>query len=108
MISGPVVIYIISHLLYPEEIEHTDFDSHYHDNSHIFARLSLLAVTVTALFRPLSFGHSLIDPGNIASLVMFVTFGLLAITNNRRVHQIVLPALLILMLMDILVFSLRI
>jgi hypothetical protein len=108
MIAGPVGIYIISHLLFPEEIDGANFDTHYHDNSRVIAILGIFAVVSAGLFRPLSFGDSLIDPGNIASLVLLVSFIFLAVTNNRKVHQTILPVLLVLNLADILVFTLRI
>jgi hypothetical protein len=108
MLGGPIGIYLISHLLYPAEIEDTDFDVHYYDNARVIAGLGVITVILAALFRPLSFGDPMLVVGNIPTAILLVAFLIATLTNNRKVHQFILPALLVLILFDIIWFSGRI
>lgn len=108
MLGGPVCLYVISHLMFPDEIEGTDFKAIYFDDARIIYILAALAVTLATLFRPLSFGFPLFVTDNLASFGFLLSFIVLAISKNRWVHGIIVPLMLIALLSDILIFNMSI
>lgn len=108
MLGGPVCLYVIAHLMFPDEIEGTDFKSTYFDDARIIYMVAALAVTVATLFRPMSFGVPLVSIDNLASAGFLISFIILAISRNRWVHSIIVPLMLIALLSDILVFNMSI
>lgn len=106
MLGGPVCMYIISHLLFPKEISKTDFKAFYYDNARIIHLAAVLAVISSTLYRPLSFGHGLIDPDNLTSALGVAAFLILALTQRRWVHETIVPLIFVAVLGDLLVFHL--
>lgn len=104
MLGGPIGLYIISHVLFPRVFDHVDFEKHYYENTRVTYVIALATVVSASLYRPLSFGSTLFDADNITSAFIFVVFLTLAITNNKMVHQTLVPFLFIAMVTDILVF----
>lgn len=105
MLGGPVCLLILSHLLFPDNIEGTDFESYYFENARMMWMIAALTVTVSTLFRPIAFGHGLLNMDNLSSPVLLVMFIGLAATKNRTAHFAAVPALIGIMLIDILVFG---
>ncbi|MDG1995235.1 MAG: hypothetical protein P8J14_01965 [Emcibacteraceae bacterium] len=105
MLGGPVGIYIISHLLFPEQVKGADFEKHYFKNSRAISVMGMLVVIVSSLFRPISFDTTIFEPSNIPSVFMFVAFLSMALTKMKMLHQIIYPTLLILALLDVLIFQ---
>lgn len=108
MLGGPVCLYLIAHLLFPDEIEGTDFKSAYFEDSRIIYMIAALAVTVATLFRPISFGDPLISIDNLTSAGFLTSFVILVISKSRRVHGTIVPLILIALLSDILIFNMSI
>ena len=108
MLGGPVGLYIISHLLFPQDMESTDFDAFYYENTRIMYLIGAATVVFATTYRPLSFGDSLIDPDNGASLIIFGVFLVLAATRRRLVHQMLVPVLLAAVVFDVLFFHMSI
>lgn len=108
MLGGPVGLYIISHLLFPKDIENTDFDAFYYENTRMIYPIGAATVVFATTYRPLSFGDNLMDPDNGMSLLIFGVFILLAITRKRIVHQTLVPLLFAAVMFDILFFHMSI
>lgn len=108
MLGGPVCLYVISHLMFPDEIEGTDFKAIYFDDARILYILAALAVTLATLFRPVSFGMPLFVTDNLASFGFLLSFIVLAISKNRWIHGTIVPLMLIALLSDILIFNMSI
>ncbi|MEL7446884.1 MAG: hypothetical protein AAGK02_13930, partial [Pseudomonadota bacterium] len=74
--------------------------------------ITYLIATMTVIFagayRPLSFGHSLIDADNISTALVLVVFLVLAATKRRIVHEILVPVVFVATLLDVLIFHLNI
>jgi hypothetical protein len=104
MLGGPIGLFIIAHLTFPSDMKNVDLREHYARNSRAIWVVAVFVVITATLFRPISFGHNLIDPDNAASVVMLCTFILLALIRTRRFHEIVFPAVFGALLLDIFVF----
>lgn len=108
MLGGPIGLYIISHLLFPSDSDTVDFEKHYYDNARIMCLLGAATVVFASLYRPISFGHTLIDADNATSLIILSAFVLLAATRRKIVHQILVPLIFSAVLLDVLIFHLTI
>ena len=105
MLSGPVGLYIASHMLFPHEIEDTDLEDHYFENARAFWLIAAAVVVASTLFRPIGFGMPLIDPDNAPSLFMFFACLGMAFIKNRLVHKLAVPVIFFAILLDIFVFN---
>jgi hypothetical protein len=108
MLGGPVGLYLISHLLYPATPEDTDFEAYYFQRSKTVYLIAAGTVVLATLYRPLSFGHALIDPDNAPSLFVLAIFLGLAFTDNKWAHRILVPLILASAVFDILYFHMSI
>jgi len=108
MLGGPVGLYIISHLLFPQDMEDTDFEEFYFESPRITYLIAAATVICASTYRPLSFGHSLIDPDNAASVIILGAFLILAATKRKVVHQTLVPLIFAAVTLDVLFFHMSI
>ena len=101
MLLPPAGLYLIGHLIFPSPIENANFKTYYyHEMSSVWWLAVLVAIAATA-FKPLAFGQEVINPDNLASLIMAIGFITLASAKNERLHSVLVPGFLLLMLWDI-------
>ena len=105
MLAGPVCLFLMAHLLYPEEMPGSDLREYYYRIARPFWTLAALAVTGSVTFRPLIFGQALFRVDNATSFIMFLGFVALVISKNRLLHSVLVPAFLILLLLDTLLIN---
>jgi hypothetical protein len=67
--------------------------------------IAVLTVTLATLFRPIVFGEELFVIDNASSLIGFAGFTVLALSKNRTIHAVLVPALFASLLWDILAMS---
>ena len=108
MLGGPVGLYIIANMLFPEDLNDADIEAHYYANARAIWIIAMFTVVTSVLFRPLSFGDNLFVMDNANSAVLLAIFAALAITKNHIVHAITAVIMLVLVLGDILAFNLTI
>ena len=108
MLTGPVCLFLLAHLLWPEEMPGSDLREYYYRIARPFWTLAALAVTGSVTFRPLIFGQALFRVDNATSFIMFLGFVALVISKNRLLHSVLVPAFLILLLLDTLLITYRI
>ena len=108
MLSGPIGLFLVAHIVFPENIENSDLKEYYFSISQRIWGIASIVVVVGTLFRPIAFGDSLLDWSNLSSLVLLVIFVTLTISNNKKLNEVLVPFLLIAVVADILIFSQRI
>ena len=101
MLTGPVGLHLIAHLLFPEPMRGADLREYYYGAMRPVWWLGLLTVVLATLFRPLIFDSNLFSPDNAVSLLFVFGFMALAISKRSILHAILVPAFLILILLDI-------
>ena len=79
MVSGPVGLFLIAHLLFPEPMDGANIREYYYGIMRPVWLLGLLTVVSSTVFRPLIFGEDLYTPDNASSLVYVFGFIALAI-----------------------------
>jgi hypothetical protein len=105
MLSGPVGLFLIAHLLFPEPMRGADIRRYYHGDMRPVWWLAALTVALATLFRPLVIGSNLLSLENATSWIFFVGFAVLATSRRSIVHAILVPLFLLLLLVDILQWS---
>lgn len=101
MLTGPVGLFLIAHLLFPEPIQGANFREYYNGAMRPIWWLAAVTVVLATLFRPLIFGSDLFTPDNATSLIFFVGFVALALSRRSVLHTTLVPVFLILILLDI-------
>jgi hypothetical protein len=102
MLTGPVGLFLIAHLLFPEPVRGANLREYYFGAMRPIWWLAALTVVLATLFRPLIFGFDLLSAENAISFVLLAGFVTLAISKRSFLHAIFVPAFLLLILLDIL------
>jgi hypothetical protein len=102
MLAGPVGLFLIAHLLFPEPVHGADFRQYYDAAMRPVWWLAALTVALATLFRPLIFGLNLFSLDNATSFLFFLGFIALALSRRSVLHTILVPVFLMLLLLDIL------
>ncbi len=105
MLCGPILLYIVSHVAFPTDIDGADFKIHYFDNSRAIWVLLAMTVIVATIFRPLSFGWNLIDADNFPSLILLSLSVALAVSDRKILHTVAVPLMFLVLTFDILIFN---
>ncbi len=101
MLTGPIGLFLIAHLLFPEPTQGANFREYYNGAMRPIWWLAAGTVVLSTSFRPLVFDSNMITLDNATSFVMF--FGLITLAISRRpiLHAVLVPAFLLLLLLDI-------
>ena len=105
MLGGPICLYLIAHLLFPEPGETTNYREYYFGPMRPVWWLAAIAVVISTTWRPLIFGTTLISTANATSIVLFAGFITLAFVKRETPHAIIVPLFLLLLLIDIFQWS---
>lgn len=105
MLGGPVGLYLIAHLLYPENLRDADLRDYYFGEMRPIWTLAAMTVVMATLFRPVVFGDTLLAPENATSAIILA--GALALAASRKplLHAILVPTFLTLLVFDIFQWS---
>jgi len=105
MIATPVGLFIISHLVFPDDFEDADMEQHYFDNARLLWGAGAFTILASILFKPLAFGHELWIAGNASSFGMVGFCIALAATGYRPLHLATIPIFVIAMALDVMLFQ---
>lgn len=90
MLLTPVLLYLVTHMVFPESTK-IDLSEYYFSKSRMIYTLLALASVAGVLFRPLAFGWGLIVVENLSTLPVTAAMILLAYSDNRSLHRILVP-----------------
>jgi len=108
MLGGPIGLFLIAHLLFPEPIAKANFKSYYQEKMVPILWLGVLTVLQSVLFRPIVLGHSLFAMDNLTSFLIITIFIGMAFIRNRWFHGTMVILLLVGLVADILLVGLEI
>lgn len=101
MLIAPASLYLIAHLIFPEPIENSNIKTYYYEGMRRIWWLAILTTLSSTLFRPIAFGSELLTMDNIVSVFLLGGFLALATSKNKLLHEILVPAFLVLLLWDV-------
>jgi hypothetical protein len=105
MLGSPICLYLMAHILFPEQDEHASLDQYYFERARLIWPLAGLTVIVGTLFRPVAFGDPLWQVDHASGIPILVICVILTLTRNRIAHRILVPVVLASVVVDTLTFS---
>jgi len=102
MLVGPICLFLIAHLLFPEVTQAADVEAYYFGPMRPVWVLAVVAIVGSTCFRPIVFGEALIAFHNATSLLGLVVFIVLLFSSRRMTHAIIVPLVLVSLLYDVL------
>ena len=105
MLSSPVALLLIAHILYPANTSDTDLEDHYFGRARLLWLVACFTVIAGVMFRPLAFGMELFAVDNLSALPTLGICVLLSYSSVRKVHYVLAPLVLLAVLLDTLTIS---
>lgn len=100
MLGSPICLFLISHLLFPETLTEADLSDYYYEMSRVVWPIGAAATLFGTLFRPLAFGSSILEVGNLATIPTLLICLVLAVTGDRRIHSVLVPVIFMVLVLD--------
>ncbi len=105
LLVTPVGLFLISHLIYPDDLEGVDMEEYYFENSRLLWMAAALIIPSGMIFNAVAFEHSLFIMGNVTTFLMIGLFLILAFSQNRPLHMAATPTIMVLLLFDVMFFQ---
>ena len=104
MLSIPICLFLISSLMFPDEVTDCDFREYYMENFQLIWVIAIIATVLGTTFRPLVFGHNVLDFDNLNSLLQVLIAATICMTRKQSIHAVLVPLFFLVMIFDQLVF----
>ena len=108
MLGGPVGLFLISHLVFPEQLAGSNLRSFYYEKMSPVFWIGVLTVLASATFRPMVLGTELFSLDNLSSFLLIPIFASMAKTKNAAFHGCMVVLVFVALLAYILLFSMEI
>ncbi len=105
MLAGPILLFVIAYVLYPDDQSQTNLDEYYFDNIRVFWPLAAFTAFISTIFRPLAFEISLFTVDNLSAVPIMIICLILTFTKQRLVHHIGVWLIFFALCADTLIFS---
>lgn len=100
LLTPSIVLYLIAHLLFPVVAERADLEAYYYEQSPLLWGLAIGGTVAGTFLPPLVFGYPVLHPANLAGLPMIALSLVLVVSRSRRVHAILAPTVILILLLD--------
>lgn len=108
MLGGPIGLFLISHLIFPDQIVTVDFRAYYYNEMQPILWIGVCTVITSVTFRPLIFGETLFALDNLSSFVLIAIFVSLSFSRNAIYHGVMVILVLLGLMFDVLLVGLEI
>lgn len=108
MLGGPIGLFLIANLLFPDSVNGTDFRRYYYDRMKPVLWLAVVAVVLSVSFRPLVLGTTLVALDNLSSFVIAAIFVSLSFIQKAWYHGIMVIIILCGILADVVLVGFQI
>ena len=95
-----IVLFLIAHLLFPRRAEHVDLESYYFKQAPILWGLVIFGTVIGTFMLPAVEDESILIWSNISGLPMIAVCVVLATSDRRLTHSILVPIVMILVILD--------
>ncbi len=100
ILGPPIFLFLIANLLYPKNVENVDLEEYYFRQSPVLWGLVIAGTLEGTFLQPLVLGEPVLHPANISGIPMVVLCVALAASKNRRVHAILGPLIILIVILD--------
>jgi len=108
MLGGPIGLFLISHLVFPEQLAGSNLRSFYYEEMRPVFWIAILTVIVSATFRPIVLGADLFAVQNLSSFLLIAILASMASTKNALFHSCMVVLVFVTILADILLVNMEI
>jgi len=105
MLSSPILLMTIAHILFPTQVEHENLREYYFTNPVLPWRLAGATVILGTLFRPIAFGMPLFVWDNASAIPMILICALLGLSRNRTLHYVLVSLITIFVILNTLIIN---
>lgn len=100
ILASPILLFLISHLLFPEQARGADLEEYYFGQSTLLWMLVITGTLTGTFLEPLVFGYPVFHPANLSGIPLVAICLVLAYSKNRRAHAVLVPVTLVMVLLD--------
>lgn len=100
VLGPPILLFLIAHLVFPGAADEADLEAYYFAQSPLLWGLATAASVAGTFIPPMVFGYPLLHPANLSGIVVVALGVLLAVSRSRRVHGMLVPLVLVLVILD--------
>lgn len=100
ILANPVFLYLIANLLYPRQAEGSDLEAYYFQQAPLLWALVIAGTLEGTFLQPVVFGEPVFHSSNISGIPMVAFCLVLATSKNRRVHGLLGPLIIVMVLLD--------
>ena len=105
MLAGPILLFVIAHILFPPASSSDDFEAHYFAHARQIWMIGIITALISVSFRPIAFGIPLFVVDNASTVLLLLIFAVLINTRKPIVHRVLVPLVLVPVILDTLVIS---
>jgi hypothetical protein len=100
ILGPPVFLFLIAHLLYPSNPEGADLQEYYYGQASLLWSLVIAGTVLGTFLQPLVLGEPVFHPTNLSGIPMIAICLVLTVSKNRRVHAVLGPIIIAMVLLD--------
>lgn len=100
LLGPPVFLFLIANLLYPANPENVDLEEYYYRQAPLLWAMVIGGTVLGTFVQPLVFGEPVFHPANLSGIPMIALCLILAFSKNRRVHAVLGPIIIVMVLLD--------
>lgn len=100
LLASPVLLYVIADLLFPRVPEGADLRSYYYQQAPMLWGLVMIGTVVGTFLRPLTMDLDLFATTNLTGLPTILVAVVLIRSKNPKVHAVLAPAMILVLLID--------
>ena len=105
LLSIPVLLFIISRILNPGREYSESLNDYYLINASKIWILLGIAVIIGNSFRTILYGHQLLSIDNLSAIPILIICFLLGLSNNKTVHNILIPVFVTIIFLDVILIN---
>jgi len=100
VLVDPIILFLIAHLLFPTRAEGAELEEYYYRQSPLLWGLVIAGTLEGTFVQPVVFGNPVLHPTNLSGIPMVVFCLILVFSKRRRVHAVLVPTILLMVLLD--------
>ncbi|NIP81022.1 MAG: hypothetical protein GWM90_18120, partial [Gemmatimonadetes bacterium] len=100
LLLGPIILFLMAHLLYPDPVPGADLRAYYYRQSPILWGLVVAGTAVGTFLKPVVFDWPVLYPSNLSGLVTIPFALVLASSRSPRLHAVLATAILLILVLD--------
>lgn len=108
MLGGPIGLFLISHLVFPEQLAGSDLKLFYYEKMNPVFWIAVFTVVISEMFRPIVLDSQLFALDSLSSFLLVPIFVSMTQTKNQIFHSCMVVIVFVALLADVLLVNMQI